>query len=546
MNSLRRISRGLVLAAVLAVPVACIDQAELVTGTDPADVLDLPLVRHTRTTYVLYEGDSVRVRLEGTKDISGEAEVLVLNAAHDVLWRSPEVAVRDTVALLPVVAVPASFYGDTTLRLSLSFRAGGTRVYASEDTVAVTERARAATKPVRFFPGRVVGVQAGQPQSLVLDAAAGRLFFASRERAEIGVLDLAAGNRLGSIRVPSGPVALAIRDGTLGALIADGTELAVFDTGELGAAERRILLPTLALAIRTMTQPAKDSTPARFDTLNAVVRPFGQGLAWGCSDAQCGRLVAFTSSDVASANDQARSVVRRVTVRGSAVSPLLSLGYTGALPTDTIPSEFALWGTAASGRDSLAEARVSVLRCPTVSLGDGPFDVAWRAGAVLYATVEEDVEPCGVGTRLMRVDDAASSEAGFSFLARRNLVGENRIGRAREIRVSPDGAFVLVRADGGRVHLFDADLRLRATLMVESPTAVAWLQGGSQGSTYFAVASSLGVVLYDTQRRLPVTRFPVGPTRESLLVLWRSAGEIVAAAAPLGRDGLVTARLPFP
>ena len=81
---------------------------------------------------------------------------------------------------------------------------------------------------------------------------------------------------------------------------------------------------------------------------------------------------------------------------------------------------------------------------------------------------------------------------------------------------------------------------------IEDPTAVAWVEGGPAGSLYFAVAAAEGVALYDTVRRAVVTRFPLGPTRENLLAVWRSGEHLVAAAGPLDRDGVVTARVPVP
>lgn len=539
-----RINRALAGFALLLVAGGCIDRGALIT--DPVAERDLPLVRHTQAGYTLYEGDSVRVVLDRAAGAAGSgAELLVVNAAREVLWRSAEVTVRDSSVTLPVAAVPSTLFGDTTLFLTATLRVRGTRVYATDDTIAVVERERAALRPVRFFPGRVVGVRIGGPQSLALDPATGRLYFASATRAEIGVVDLAAGDRLGVFGVPSGPVALSFRAGLLAALIADGTELSIIDVATGAGSERRVLLPTLSLRVLTTVLQAMDTTPARVDTLDAIVRPFGQGLALGCTDTACERMVAFTSSDLASADSEARSAVRRLAVRGSEpVAPLLVPRFVSGLPTDTVSSSIAVFGSARSGTDSLVQARSDALRCPSVSVGDGPFDVAPGPGSLLYATTREDVEPCGAGTRLMRIDHAASTDSTFSLLARRNLIGENRIAVANEVRVSPDGVYVLVRTTVG-IHLFDADLRLRATLPLTRATAVAWLQGPEARSTHFAVASAEGVVVYDTARRLPSARFPIGATRESMLALWRSGTDIVAAAAPLGRDGLVTARIPF-
>jgi hypothetical protein len=216
----------------------------------------------------------------------------------------------------------------------------------------------------------------------------------------------------------------------------------------------------------------------------------------------------------------------------------------GVLPSDTVASRVRVFAARRSGADSLVYDRADRVRCPTAALGGAAFDVAAGSPATLYAAVAGD-PACGDGTRLMRIDQVASGDPRFSALARRNLLGEDRIGAVSEVRVSPDGQFVLVRARD-RVHLFDADLRLRGTLELAGPTAIAWVEGGPATSAYFAVASADGVVLYDTGRRAVVTRFPLGPTREGLLAVWRTGQELVAAAGPLDREGVVTARVPLP
>jgi hypothetical protein len=522
------------------------DQGELF-GPDPEPPEDAPLVRLAAASYVLYEGDEVKVRVEGLDGRAAQAQVLVLDRAREVVWRSGRVAVADTLARVPVTGLPQRLFADTALALSAAVEAGGVRVYAGDDTAAVLAREQAALRPVRFYPGEVVALDAGRPQSFALDAATGRLYFAARDRARIGVIDVAARREVAGVDVPTGPVALRFLGGRLGALIADGTELAVFEAGADLVLRERILLPTLVLDVQTLRAAADSTSPAQVDTLAAVVRPYAAALAWGCADAGCASPVAFTASRLAGADPaEATAVMRRVSVGGDEpVAPLVVPGYRpGVLPSDTIASRVRVFATRQSGADSLVYDRADRMRCPTATMGGAAFDVAPGGAAVLYAAVEGELA-CGDGTRLMRVDQAASGDPRFSALARRNLLGEDRIGAVAEVRVSPDAQMVLVRAED-RVHLFDADLRLRGTLAVEGPTAVAWVEGGPAASLHFAVAAADGVALYDTVRRVVVTRFPLGPTRESLLAVWRSGQQLVAAAGPLDRDGVVTARVPVP
>lgn len=546
MSWLRRRTELALCAALVVAGASCMDQGELF-GPDPEPPEDAPRVRLAAAAYVLYEGDEVTVRVEGLGGRAAQAEVLVLDRAREVVWRSGRVAVSDTLARVPVSGLPQRLYADTALFLSVAVEAGDVQVYAGDDTAAVLSRDQAAMRPVRFYPGEVVALDAGRPQSFALDAATGRLYFAARDRARIGVIDLAARREIAGVDVPTGPVALRFLAGRLGALIADGTELAVFEAGPELVPRERILLPTLVLDVQTLRVPADSASPAQVDTLAAVVRPYAAALAWGCPDTGCASPVAFTASRLAGADPaEATAVMRRVSIGGDVpVAPLVVPAYQpGVLPSDTIASRVRVLAARQSGADSLVYDRADRMRCSTVTLGGAAFDVAPGRSAVLYAAVEGELA-CGDGTRLMRVDQAASDDPRFSALARRNLLGEDRIGAVAEVRVSPDAQMVLVRAED-RVHLFDADLRLRATLEVEGPTAVAWVEGEAAASLYFVVASADGVALYDTVRRAQVTRFPLGPTRESLLAVWRRGQELVAAAGPLDRDGVVTARVPVP
>ena len=546
MSWLRRRTEVALCAVLLVLGTSCMDQGELF-GPEPEPPEGAPLVRLSAPAYVLYEGDHVTVRVERLDGREAQAEVLVLDRAREVVWRSSRAPVADTLARVPVAGLPQRLFADTTLSLSAALEVEGVRVYAGDDTTAVLARDEAAIRPVRFYPGEVVGLDAGRPQSFALDAATGRLYFAARDRARIGVIDLSSRREVAGVDVPTGPVALRFLGGRLGALIADGTELAVFEAGPDLTLQERILLPTLRLDVETLRAAADSAKPAQVDTLAAVLRPYARGLAWGCADPGCSSPVAFTASQLFEADRaEATAAMRRVGIAGSpSVAPVVVPGYQpGVLPSDTTPSRVRIFAARQSGTDSLVFDRADRMRCPTVMLGGAAFDVATEGPAVLYAAVEGE-SPCGDGTRLMRVDGAASDDPRVSALARRNLLGDDRIGAVSELRVSPDRQLVLVRAED-RVHLFDADLRLRATLEVEDPTAVAWVEGGPAASLYFAVAAADGVALYDTVRRVVVTRFPLGPTRENLLAVWRSGGEVVAAAGPLDRDGVVTARVPVP
>jgi len=536
-----------VLAALLLALAAggCMERGNLF-GPDPVAGANAPSVRLDSTSYVLFEGDQVAVRVEGLDGRTARAELFASGAGGEVVWRSGQVVVADSVAWVPVAGLTPGLIGDTLLALGATVDVAGMRVYAGADSVPVVERAKAVLRPVRFYPGTLLGVAAGRAQSLALDPVSGRLFFAASDRARIGVLDLAAGREVAGTDVPTGPVALRYARGQLGALVSGGTELEVYDAATL-ALRQRTLLPTLRLEIQTLKALGDSATPMQVDTFAAAVRPYARDLAWGCPDDACASpLVAFSASGLAaSANQAAHGVVRRTATGAAPVVPLLVPAYAaGAVESDTLPSRVRILAARSSGADSVLFDRPDRLRCPTAELGGGAFDVATAGAAVLYAAVDEDLA-CGAGTRLMRIDAAASADPAFSAPARRNLLGEDRVGAVSQLRVSPDGLLVLVRSDG-QVHVFDRELRLRGSVDVQGSTAIAWVEGSTPGSSHFAVASADGVVVYEAARRTAVTRLPLGPTQAGLLSVWRTGGELVVVAAPQGRGGLVIARVPFP
>lgn len=536
----RRIERGLRALALVVVAAACMDQDDLFGPGEDGP----PRVRLVAAAYELHAGDRVALSIENLRGRRGTAELLVQDTAGAIVWRSATAPVEEAVSQVLVAGIPDSIIGVSGLSLTASVETGGVRVYASDDSAAAMSRGEAAVRPARFLAGEAVGLDAGRIGSLALDAATGRIYFSAPDRARIEVFDVSAGADLGGTAVPSGPVSLRFFGGRLGALMADGTELGVFEGGADLVLRERILLPTLRMEVQTLRAPADSSGPAEVDTLTGTVRPYARAFAWGCLEPSCAASVVLAGSELSAADaGEGAAGIRRVGVAGAAIEPLLVPRFQpGVLPTDTIASRVRVFATASGGADSLVADRSDRMRCPSVALDGRVFDVSRASPTVIYAATAGS--GCGEGTRILRVDNAGGVDPQVSALARRNLLGEDRIGEVAELRVSPDGQFVLVRADD-RIHLFDAELRLRATIPLPGVSAVAWVEG--QGpSEYFVAASPLGISLYDTSRRVQLASIPVGLSRENLAVGWRSEGHLIVVVGPRDRDGLVIVRVPLP
>jgi len=534
----RRIDAGLRALMLVLVAGSCMDQEGLF-GPEPEG--RGPRVRLVGESYSLHAGDRVELQFESLGGGRGTAGLLAFDSRGEVVWRSTTVTVEDSVAEVPVTGLSEQVLGATGLRLTATAEVDGARIYASDDTAAALDQERAALRPVTFYAGEAVGQAGGVVQSLALDPATGTAWFSSGGR--IARLDLATGRELASTSVPGAPVTLGYFHGRLAALLSGGTELAVFDAGSDLAQREQILLPTLRIEVQTAFEPAGGTGPVVADTVDGTVRPYAHGFRWGCGGPGCVAPVLFAASDVVGVDEVPdATVMRRVGLDGRGVEPLLVPKHqAGLLPEEGIPSRVRVFGASSGGADSVVLDREDRMRCPTLSQG-AVFDVSRTGHAVLY--VATSGEGCGDGTRMLRIDEPAGNAPRVSGLARRNLLGEDRLGPVAEVRVSPDGAFVLVRADG-RVHLFDADLRLRSTIEVADPSSVAWVEGDSS-SVYFAVGTPLGVALYDVVRGARVAMVPLGPCRENLLLAWRAGPELVVVVSPRDRDGLVTARVPLP
>lgn len=513
------------LAAAALVAAGCADQPALFPGT-PARP---PRVVLPAGDLALYEQDTV------TLDVRGEgavrAQLLVLDSAGSVVWRSEEAPVLGTAAAVPVSGMGSGVPRGAVMRVTGSVvTKDGERYYASDDTAAVRTLSASATRTIRIFAGRRVRAWSGSyvPADLVAAPDLGLAFYANTPLGAIGTLELSeSGVLLAAVAAGAAPAKLAYSRGLLAALSADGGEVSFLRAGPEGLSPaRRTLLPALEIEADT--------------SFLAAARPAGRTLALACAPG-CDAPVAVIPSALLVLKGTAGAapgVVRIVPADSTAPSRLVLPGHESAVRGDSAVTLAVFTPAAPGGARRLLQSRAGASRCLSASL---PDVVALAPDGRLYAGSAATTPPCGPGTRVVRLDSALSGAPAVSALGVRNTLAEARLGAVADLQLSDDGTRLLVHGDSA-VLVTDADLRVLGTLPVTGATAVAWLRGAGAPAR-IAVADSTGVGVYDPAHLTRLVHIPVGRTAGPLVFLHRAAGDVLAA--PIA-GGFVVARVPAP
>lgn len=529
----RFLTRCAPLLAALSIAAACVDRPRLFEPPGPPAInMALPAGE-----IEVHERDSVRVSVSG-ESTALRAQLLLLDSAGGVLWRSRLVPVAGGRADVPVEDVPAAVErGAAVFITGLVAEEDGTRYYASDDTVAATRLGDAARRPARVWAGQRVQTGDGAvPGDLTLDADRERAYFPITGTSAVGILDLAGPGRIsGSFDAGFRPGRVDYRAGVLAVLGASGGELSLVRIGQDAASGSGTLLPALELELDT--------------TFLGAVRPTGRGLAVSCLDDACRDAFALVPSTLqviegSVPEPTAASVLRQLSPDGEAgVSgvPALALpAYAGVLRGDTSADATVFSPRTPDGDRAQVLSREDVSVCLATSLG-GALLAAGPPGVVYLVSPSAGEPACGPGTRIVRLDGVGTSGVSVSALAVRNTMADERLAGVTDLRVADSGGAVLALA-GDAVLVLDPYLRVTGSVPAMDARVVAWLRGASGASDRFAVADGGGITVYDAQQLTVVHRVRVGPTQGPLVFLQRASGERVVAAATAG--GFVVATVP--
>jgi hypothetical protein len=510
-----RLALGALLSTAL---LACVDNAALFGPGPPPEA---PRMVLPMGELQLYEDDTLRVEVPGAEN-GLTAQLLVVDSARAVHWRSALVPVDGNRAELPISAVPAAVQrGGGVFLTGVLTRSSGQRLYATDDSASATQLSGAALRSLRLWAGRrVVAPGAAVPSDLVL-APEFAMGFYGQPNAGLGTLDLSADGEVGpSYATSVTPIRLAYRGGVLATLGSGGSALGFHRVTSDGVSEPVVrLLPPMDLELDTL--------------LRGGVRPFAHAIRLGCDEAECRSVFAVVTSQMQLLDGTARgggsSVLRledapTETEGGPARPPLVIPAYHDVLAGDTALAA-KVFTPASDGSRRLMYTRSDASACLATSIGG---DVLAAGGnGVLYVAPAGPQAPCGPGSALLRIENAGTGEARASVLGIRNTMADDRISGIVGLELSPDGSFLLVQVDDG-VLLVDASLRVLGRVSVAGARQVAWASG--PGSPRFVVADDTGATVFDARTLAVVARIECGPVQGPMVFLSREGRRDVLAA----------------
>lgn len=525
---------------------ACVDRPDLV-GPGPTIVSpSAPLLRLGSDTLALREGDRLALAVD-TRGASGvRAEILLVDSARAILWRSGAAAVRDS-AIVTFTGLPPDVARGRRVFLTGSLTgADARRVYATRDTAAAASLARAALQPVLVYEGRLLAAE-GRVVALAAARDLGRVYFADAEKGAIGVVELATLSYGGSFAVGAHPEALAYARGRLAVLSDNGVEVAAFDVASGNRLLSKTLLPPLLARMRVPSGKPDEKGEQQLDSFLYQVRPYARNIALVCvgSATACPELAAFGSSELLDpAKGSQGTGLREFSFAGRGSSFLVAPRFNLAtIARDSFPAALTLLDASTpAGEDSVVYTAEAVGRCNLLNSGGPAIAGSPYPNGAVYVGLDASSPDCPLGVPLLRVDNPDGPTSSISALAFRNLLGENRIRETRALDVSEDGTRVLV-LDRDRVHLLDDALRLRASLELPGAQAVAWLREEGAASR-FAVVTRDAVEIYGTNL-VRQGRIVLGPL-SGLAAFARVGGAPVVVVAPRDAKGLLVARIPLP
>jgi hypothetical protein len=530
--------RHILLVPALALA-ACVDTPVLFA---PGAERTMPILALGTDTLALREGDRITVRVDPRGPDSVRAEILLVDSARTILWRSggsPPLRDSATFAFtgLPAGARRAFLTGSLV-------DAAGHRVYATSDSSPEPSLARAALQPVIVYEGNLLPVD-GRVVALAAAYDLGRVYFADGKR--VGVVDLATMTAGAGFAAVAQPEALAYTHGRLGVLSGGGVEVAAFDVAAGGRLLSRSALPPLVARMAVPSRQTDASGQPTTQTYRYQVRPYARNLALVCagSDPACTEVAAFGSSDMVDpATGSSGTGLREIGFAGRPAFPFLVAPAhdLATVVRDSTPAALTLLDASVpTGRDSVVHVADGVGRCAMLTAGGAAIAGSPLPGGPLYVGLDARGSECDPNVPLIRLDRPDGPVAAASVLAYRNLLGENRIEETRALDVSEDGTRVLV-LDRDRVHLLDGALRLRGSLAVPGAQAVAWLREAGAPSR-FAVVTADAVEVYGATDLVRHGRISPGPL-SGLVAFGRAGGAHVLVVVPRDARGVLRARIP--
>ncbi|MBD0321408.1 MAG: hypothetical protein ICV87_13800, partial [Gemmatimonadetes bacterium] len=446
---LRRTFRTSAWALALALA-ACVDQPGFIgPGNGTTVSANAPLLRLTADTLALREGDRLTFPVDTRGGASVQAEILLVDSARNVLWRSGASAQLRDSAVIAFTGLPESVARGRRVFLSGALiDAEGKRFWATRDTIPAASLAQAALQPTIVYEGRLLTVE-GRVVALAAARDLGKVYFADNTKGTIGVVDLATLSLTGTFAVGAHPDALAYMRGRLGVLSENGVEVAAFDVAAGNRFLGKTLMPPLLAALSAPAGKPDADGNRQYDHFRYQVRPYARNLALVCAGgAGCPSLAAFGSSEMIDPDKGSFGTgLRELAFAGRTAPPFFSAPRfnLATIAKDSFPATYQLLDASVPvGRDSLVYEAADVGRCNMLNTGGAAIAGSPHPNGSVYVGLDGKATDCKLSVPLVRVDNPDDPMPIVSALAFRNLLGDDRIKETRALDVSEDGSRVLV------------------------------------------------------------------------------------------------------
>lgn len=318
---------------------------------------------------------------------------------------------------------------------------------------------------------------------------------------------------------------------------AGGTDVSIVDLSPHGAGGKerwRLPIPIIRVAIDG-------------DTMN--VRAAATSLLIHCTNAFCrDPLLYIGSPSVSSESRIATRTLAIADVDPNANFSVFAPEYRPGVITADAEISIEAWAVDPySGTSTRILEPMTASRCGTLAIGTTKLAAPERFGGDLFLIEDGDAQgACGGSGRVLRFSRDDFGRYYISAPGITNFDFDPVLAGVEQVAANADGSLVLLRA-GNQVFVTTGDLRRLGTVDVNGATAIAFLEGQTDGPSYldggalFAVATNEGVHIFEAAHFSEVAYYPTASAFGSELLFLRTGerGELSLFGLTRNGEGLL-------